>query len=219
MLGDEHYQNAIEAAEKDLQGWFRIRNAADQRIAQLKSAITILKGLLEGPQKASPSEVVTEEIGDIGITEAIRTVLRTFPGMCVTPAQVKTDLIETKFDLSKYANPSAVIHNTLKRLEAQGEVVQITIPSGTSYMLKESTFGAELGGYAATHPSGELSQFAKFAEDQLRSQEEAAEEVQGRIRELNEVGRSAAERFKEMTEARHTGFVVKPRAPKPPGAK
>jgi hypothetical protein len=215
---DEQYKKAIEAAEKDLQGWFRLRNAADQRIAQLKSAITILNGLLEGPPKASPQEVATEEIGDMGITEAVRTVLRTSPGVCATPADVKEDLIGMKFDLSGYRNPSAVIHNTLKRLDAQGEVVAVDTPSGTGYMLKESTFGAELARYAATHPFGDLGRFAKFAEDQLRSQEEAAQRA-AVVMKPSEAARGAAEAMLSPGVKLGEFVAQSPKPPKPPGSK
>ena len=160
MDGEEHYRKAIEAAEKDLAGWFRLRNAADLKVGQLKSAIAILKGLIEAPSKARPQEVVTEEIGDLGITEAIRAVLRTFPGVCQTPANVKESLIGMNFNLSEYRNPSAVIHNTLKRLETQQEVQAVNTPSGTAYMLSSRSFEYELqnAGIAASSAAFEAQE-------------------------------------------------------------
>jgi len=57
----------------------------------------------------------------VGLTEAIRTVLRSI-GKPTTPADVKAALNLLGFDLGRFKNPSAAIHNTLLRMAKAGEL-------------------------------------------------------------------------------------------------
>jgi hypothetical protein len=57
----------------------------------------------------------------VGLTEAIRTVLRRL-GKPTTPAEMKSALNILGFDLGRFKNPSAVIHNTLLRMAKTGEL-------------------------------------------------------------------------------------------------
>jgi hypothetical protein len=205
--GNEHYQNAIQAAEKDMQGWIRLRNAADLKIGQLRSAIKILTGLLEEPPKAAPQEAAAEEIGDMGITEAIRAVLR--GGTCVTPANAKEDLAGMGFDLSKYANPSAVIHNTLKRLEAQGEIVAVDTPSGTAYALRPSSFEKELA---------ESRFWETAATGVIRTHDQVARKAADLMKPSDAAPRAAEAMLSPGARTTET-VIVRPRPPKPPGVK
>ena len=122
-MNNESYSKALEDARAEMAGTLRMRSRIDARLTQLKSTIEVLSALLEGPPKPDQDDSL-EILDSVGISEAIRQVLRE-TGDSLTPNQVKAKLTEANFDLSKYANPSAVIHNTLKRLEAQGEVVPV----------------------------------------------------------------------------------------------
>ncbi len=151
-MTEENYRKAIQDAEKEVTRLTFIRATVDRKLAQLKTAITALSSLLEEPPKVEDATA----IGDVGISTAIRQVLRE-AGVGLTPAQVKAKLIEAEFDLSKYANSSAVIHNTLKRLEGQNEVVPVRVESGPAYALKtdpalegfSEAFAKGLAGWAA----------------------------------------------------------------------
>lgn len=132
------YKRALEQAEKEIGDLLAEHAKIERRVGQLKATVTVLKGLLEEPPKAEDQL----EIGDIGITEAIRQILREhsrkLTGMVgggLSPAQIKERLVDAKFDLSKYANSSAVIHNTLRRLMDQKEIVIVVGDGGTSYAL------------------------------------------------------------------------------------
>ncbi|MGA8213812.1 MAG: hypothetical protein WB799_09465 [Candidatus Sulfotelmatobacter sp.] len=57
----------------------------------------------------------------IGITEAIRTVMRAAKKP-MTAAEVKTRLTEEGFDLERFRNAAAVIHNTMARMAKAGEL-------------------------------------------------------------------------------------------------
>jgi len=64
-----------------------------------------------------------------GISNAIRRIL-TGSRIPMSPTQIKTALSARGFDMGEYANPGAVIHNTLKRLEQQKELTVVRDPSG-----------------------------------------------------------------------------------------
>lgn len=135
-MNDENYRKALEDAQKELEHWLRVRMEIDQRIAQLRSTVALLCGLIGEAPRITPTEGA-EEIGDLGISDAIRQVLRDVHQR-VTPAEIKVLLTQAQFDLGKYVNSSAVIHNTLKRLEGQGEVDSLTLdpPGITTYSIK-----------------------------------------------------------------------------------
>jgi hypothetical protein len=151
MSGYE-YRKEMEKAQEELERLLMIRTAVDQQITKHKSAVAILGAMLEEPPKITKLESA-EEIGDLGISDAIRAVLRD-TGLAATPLQIRDFLIAGNFDLSKYANPSAVIHNTLKRLETQGEVVQYASPGGPCYCLRHAVDQAVLESLQAGFEQG-----------------------------------------------------------------
>src|SRR6202043_1257477 len=94
---------------------------------------------------------------------------------------IKAKLIEGGNNLNKYANPSAVIHNTLKRLESQGEVIPVRNASNApAYALAppridESAWARE---YPSIHTLGEIaahsksySDFEAFVQERLKTAE------------------------------------------------
>lgn len=46
------------------------------------------------------------------------------------PPEIKAQLLHHGFDIGEYANPLAVIHNTLRRLGVQGELIIVKNPAG-----------------------------------------------------------------------------------------
>ena len=76
----------------------------------------------------------------VGLTEAIRTVLRRL-GKPTTPADVKAALSFVGFDLGRFKNPSAVIHNTLLRMAKAGELYYS--PENKTYALLNPAFHGE----------------------------------------------------------------------------
>jgi len=59
------------------------------------------------------------------LTSAIRQLLAVSIAP-MRPPDVRTALADQGFNLSQYANKLAVIHNTLGRLEKQGEALQVS---------------------------------------------------------------------------------------------
>jgi hypothetical protein len=99
------------------------------RLFQLSQTITALHSLLAEKPEEPKLPQTGEVFGETGITGAIRLLLQTskFP---LAPMQIRTELMNRGFDLSEYANAMAVIHNTLKRLDSQGELMTVKNPSG-----------------------------------------------------------------------------------------
>ena len=69
----------------------------------------------------------------IGITDAIRKILRDGSNHIWKPTAVRFHLKREEFPIEKYRNPLAVIHTTLKRLEEQSEVKTIEKDGKTLY--------------------------------------------------------------------------------------
>jgi hypothetical protein len=124
-MREDVYQKALAGANEEMKELLQQRNAIDNRIARLTATIAALGAL--GTE--TPRLEDTPELGDLGISDAIRQVLKD-ANQYLTPAEIKVLLIKAQVDLNKYANASAVIHNTLKRLEAQGELATMTIDPG-----------------------------------------------------------------------------------------
>src|ERR1700693_1673443 len=126
------YIAALKAAQSELQDIIRERARLDDRVNQLKKTIDALSALLkdnpaltDGFSNAYGILVGVEGLaapgtGDMGISDAIRHLLIESKAP-LTPPEIRNYLAEKGFDFSAYANPLAVIHNTLKRLNKQGE--------------------------------------------------------------------------------------------------
>jgi hypothetical protein len=142
-MNHENYRKALEDARAEMAEMLRMRERIDARLTQLKSTVDVLSALLQEPSRLSQDET-PEMLDSVGISEAIRQVLKE-ASVGLMPNQVKAKLSDAGFDLSKYANPSAVIHNTLKRLETQGEVVQVRDASGVVAYTFKPTLADEFG--------------------------------------------------------------------------
>jgi hypothetical protein len=149
------YEKALAAAQAETEQLLSQRMTIDQRLSELKSTVNALSKLLGTSSKPAPSTHLSDQtmkqlvdharsIGsdykslrddlikyylndapsDPGITDAIRAVLM-HSGTTMSLADVRKGLEAIGFDLSNYANPSAVVNNTVNRLERQREVIRI----------------------------------------------------------------------------------------------
>ncbi len=132
---------------------FQMRERIDSRLTQLKSMVDVLSALVQEPPKLDQDDS-PELLDSVGISEAIRQVLKD-AGVGLMPNQVKAKLSDVGFDLTKYVNPSAVIHNTLKRLETQGEVVQVRDSSGVMAYAIRPSFAEQLGATIISAPTND----------------------------------------------------------------
>lgn len=140
------YQKALLAAQSDIQQLLAQRTDIDARIAQLKSTVEHLSALLQEVPKfdATLWGRISDTSEGLGITDAIRQILQEGK-MPFTALQVREALQQSGLDMD-YANTMAVIHNTLNRLEKQGEVVRFDNPSGTIYAARKIAKKEKFGG-------------------------------------------------------------------------
>lgn len=124
------YESALEAAKAEYSDLLRQRQEMDQRIVRLKQTIDGLTALCE--EETDEEEPVIEVSGGlapsykIGLTDAIRSVFETSNGIILDAKKVRQKLDEMGFDMKKkYVQPMVPVHNTLKRLEEQQELVSI----------------------------------------------------------------------------------------------
>ncbi len=119
----QDYQKALAAARTEMQQLLKQREETDARISQLKKTIEGLAALCgEQPEYMKGlREKLPAMFDSIGISDAIRELLfeSTTP---MFATRLRDALIARGIDLSRYANELAVIHNTLKRLEGQGDI-------------------------------------------------------------------------------------------------
>jgi hypothetical protein len=147
---DEELRKALEVIDREaatLTGEIRAKSV---RLDQLRSTREALAKLLENAPESSSggwyssliSGVEDTAIENLGITDAIRRILLESL-VPMTPINVKEALVSGGLSLDGYANPHAVIHNTLKRLEKQGELLSVRDPSGRVYAYTTKWFGGE----------------------------------------------------------------------------
>jgi hypothetical protein len=127
-MNQANYKSALQAARDEMEELLRQRTRTDARLGQLKQTIETLSALV-GEQPAETANLPGELFGESGITGAIRLLFQRSK-IPLTPVQIRTELTNHGFDLSDYVNAMAVIHNTLKRLNSQGELIIVTDVSG-----------------------------------------------------------------------------------------
>lgn len=147
MTPDE-YTRALKKAKDELDQYLRQRGEIDRKIIRLKSTVEALSALCEEQEFSIPLDLEIPK--GFGITMTIRKVLSesTVPLFAV---QIRDALEAHGIDMKEYANQMAVIHNTLNRLVAQGEVMLVRNLDGQTagYSLYvERTISPELVGGA-----------------------------------------------------------------------
>ena len=121
------YRKALHSARAEFEKLLQERADLDSRIVRLKQTITGLIGLCESNDKARRplNHVVPLPPRFMRLTSAIRQLLAESASP-MRPPDLRDALLKYGFNVSQYANKLAVIHNTLSRLEKQGEVLQVT---------------------------------------------------------------------------------------------
>jgi hypothetical protein len=125
------FEIALKQARKSLNEAYEERDVIEQRIVRLKQTIDGLAALCE----PEPNEdVVQAKAGHMlfqaSLTASIRSIFSETTEPMLTPVEVRNALLEMGVNLTKYKQPMVPIHNTLKRLEAQGELVPFIDDAG-----------------------------------------------------------------------------------------
>jgi hypothetical protein len=148
-MDTDFYKDAFEKAIQELFTLTARRNALDDQREELNARLDQLrKGALglssmcgEDPKSVEQAypELFPQLIEpEIGLTEAIRIVVKSNIGKKMTPVEIRRGLLNIGFDLSRYRNPLATIHITLRRLSDNHEIeVGVNEPGRTVYWLAD----------------------------------------------------------------------------------
>jgi len=130
MANPNPFEAALKEAKKSLAEALEERTAIEQRILSLKQTIEGLSALCE-PEVEEFVEV--EEGGNpysFKLTDAIRLIFSGSSEPVLTAPELRDALLAKGISLSKYKQPLVPIHNTLKRLASQGELVEFRDDNG-----------------------------------------------------------------------------------------
>ena len=125
----DHYQKALDAANAEMEELLLQRADIDKRLSRLKETTNALSTLLGVYREQDLPKGSKASVGHLGISDAIRQILsnRRAP---MKPPEILAQLQNQGFDMEEYASPLAVIHNTLRRLGRQNEVIVVKNPAG-----------------------------------------------------------------------------------------
>jgi hypothetical protein len=115
-MPDNRYSADIVQTRSELDQAIQERDRANVKIISLQAKLRALLSLY------NQQSLVPEDTEVIGLTEAIRSVLR-LANKPMQASEVKTNLDVMGFNFTNSSNPSAAVHNTLKRLAATRELV------------------------------------------------------------------------------------------------
>jgi hypothetical protein len=123
------YKEALDNTVAKISELLKERERIDSEISLLKTVAQAYGALLsDGSIETRLVDLINEVPSEPGITNAIRRVLSNSK-IPLSALEIKSGLENLGVDLSSYVNSGAVIHNTLTRLEKQGEVLRVENPT------------------------------------------------------------------------------------------
>lgn len=108
-------QGALDESTEQLHQLIHQRDQLHVQIIKLQEQIRSLRSV------ALREQLTQEQDAIVGISDAIRSILR-LKNVPMTAADVKADLEMMGYNFAGLANPSALVHNTLKRMIGMYEV-------------------------------------------------------------------------------------------------
>jgi hypothetical protein len=145
------------------------REKVERRIAALRNMVLATSHVLgEDPQLTYP-ELFPETIEpEIGFTDAVREVLKS-SNKYLSPVDIRNTLRDRGFNLEKYRNPLAAIHQILKRLvENSKEVERHPDENRKLFKWKQVTGTPWLPQHPGTSRSYMLEQAMRMAQESLQ---------------------------------------------------
>jgi hypothetical protein len=123
----------LKHAQRKLASLLEERKRIDQRIVEWKRVADSLSVVSTDSAVSIPADLELAsglpQTLALGFTEAIRGVVEAAKHD-ITPKEVRDALVRLGFDLSKYAQQMVPIHNTLKRLVEQEEIIALRDAAG-----------------------------------------------------------------------------------------
>jgi hypothetical protein len=111
----------LEESKQELAELLRQRDLLNVAIIQREERVRGLSAIALRDQLTQGQKDAKQPL--IGITEAIRSVLR-LKNKPMTAPEVKADLEMMGYHFKGFSNPSAMVHNTLKRMAENGELLR-----------------------------------------------------------------------------------------------
>ena len=127
MTTPNPFEVALKEARKALTDAKEERSALEQRIVSLKQTIDGLSALCEPEPNEDFVQVNGGNLPDgysTSLTDAIRRIFMSSKEPMLTPPEVRDALVALGVNIAKYKQPLVPIHNTLKRLTSQEELVE-----------------------------------------------------------------------------------------------
>lgn len=118
MTHETTAQRNVRRAREELAKMFQQREEIDVRIAKQQRRLAALVALIDDSEETD--EIMELNLG--GLTDAIRTALRTAGPRGLTPSETMARLKQLYFPVNDYKNFAASLGTVLKRLVASGEV-------------------------------------------------------------------------------------------------
>ena len=130
------HDDTLKLLQQQLEQLLAQREILDRQISGIKQSIAGL-ALYKGensPSGSDPRSGFDKLLGEpVGITQAIRDVLRFAPSMEMTAMTIRDQLVARGFNFSHYSsNPLSAINSILKRLDGI-EVKRSVGPDGKAY--------------------------------------------------------------------------------------
>jgi hypothetical protein len=132
-MSDTNYARARAAVKAEIEALVHQRDAVNEKIAKLYPIFDYLNALCDKPDDPILNVVEPQVEKELGLSDAIRHVLRKASPASMSPTGIRDGLAEIGFNLKKYANVMPPIHNTLKRMEYTGEIKVLKSSYGKSY--------------------------------------------------------------------------------------
>ena len=118
-MSKQTYEQSLEQARGELANAVRERDRWSLEILRLQS---LVKALAATSRKDERIDQMNAELQNyVELPAAIEALVKRSP-MPITPLQVRDSLMSYGYDIGRYANPMAMIHQTLKRLSADRRI-------------------------------------------------------------------------------------------------
>src|SRR5258708_2929522 len=134
-MDDAHYLTLIHDAFAKLEKLQRDRESIEAEVMKLEQLIAATANMLPDDTKSAAMQWMANlrelsRLRDVGLTDAIRRVLRQRAGDWLTTTNVRDRLVSLGFDFTAYStNPLASISTTLRRMK---EVETTTVDGGVA---------------------------------------------------------------------------------------
>jgi hypothetical protein len=116
---NRNYEQSLEQARRELANAVQERDRWNLEILRLQSLVKALAATSAKDEKIE--QMNAEWQNYVELTPAIEALVKRSPTP-ISPLQVRDNLTAYGYDIGRYANPMAMIHQTLKRLAADRRI-------------------------------------------------------------------------------------------------